>query len=46
MRCPEALTKLDGVAAQHAAEAEAGKVMFAAVNIDDKAKGAAIVAEK
>lgn len=46
MRCPEALTKLDGVAAQHAAEAEAGKVMFATVNIDDKAKGAAIVAEK
>lgn len=46
MRCPEALTKLDGVAAQFAVEAAAGKVMFATVNIDDKAKGAVIVAEK
>ena len=46
VRCPEALTKLDGVAAQYAAEAAAGKVMFATVNINDKAKGAGIVGEK
>lgn len=46
MRCPEALTKLDGMAAQYASEAAAGKVMFATVNIDDKAKGAGIVEEK
>lgn len=46
VRCPEALTKLDGMAAQYASEAAAGKVMFATVNIDDKAKGAGIVEEK
>lgn len=46
MRCPEALGKLDGVAASYAAEAEAGKILFATVNIDDKEKGAGMVKER
>lgn len=46
MRCPEALGKLDAMAAQYAAEVAAGKVLFAAVNIDDKAKGAGMVQER
>ncbi len=47
MRCPEALAKLGALAATtYGEEVKAGKVLFAAVNIDDKAKGAAMAAER
>lgn len=46
VRCPEALGKLDGVAAQYTEEAQAGKVLIATVNIDDREKGGGMVKER
>lgn len=46
VRCPEALDKLNALAERMKEDVEKGLVIFASVNIDDKAKARGLIAER